>query len=177
MVKYYTGVGSRSTTPDVMELMTRVATKLESLGYSLRSGAADGADTGFENGVINPLNKQIFIAWEGFSNRYSTEKGVYNVRGQAVIEAEEIASSIHPAWERLSRGAKGLHTRNIFQCLGPVLDEPSKFLICYAEVDKYGTPLGGTRTAWECAKQNNIPCFNLLFEKDKERILRFVGEE
>ena len=81
MVKYYTGVGSRSTTPDVMELMTRVATKLESLGYSLHSGAADGADTGFENGVTNPLNKQIFVAWEGFSNRYSTEKGVYNVRG------------------------------------------------------------------------------------------------
>ena len=74
MTKYYTGVGSRSTPPEVMELMTKVATKLESLGYSLRSGAADGADTGFENGVINPLNKQIFIAWEGFSNRYDSEE-------------------------------------------------------------------------------------------------------
>ena len=70
MTKYYTGVGSRSTPQDIMELMTQVATKLEALGYSLRSGAADGADTAFENGVINPLNKQIFIAWEGFSNRY-----------------------------------------------------------------------------------------------------------
>lgn len=176
MTKYYTGVGSRSTPPEIMKLMTQVATKLESLGYSLRSGAADGADTGFENGVTNPLNKQIFIAWEGFSNRYSSEDGVYNVKGQAVIDAGEIASSIHPAWERLSRGAKGLHTRNIFQCLGPALNEPSRFLICYAEVDKHGTPVGGTRTAWECAKQNNIPCFNLFFEDDKERIMKFVGE-
>ena len=93
--------------------------------------------------MINTLNKQIFIAWEGFSNRYSSEKGVYNVKGQAVAQAEEVASSIHPAWDRLSRGAKGLHTRNIFQCLGPTLNVPSKFLICYAEVDKHGTPVGG----------------------------------
>lgn len=171
MNKYYTGVGSRSTPSDVMKLMTKVATKLESLGYCLRSGAADGADTGFESGVVNPLNKQIFIAWESFSNRSSNEQGVFNIKGQAVIQAEKVASTIHPAWEKLSRGAKGLHARNIFQCLGPTLDVPSKFLICYAEVDKHGTPKGGTRTAWECAKQNSIPCFNLFIEEDRERIM------
>lgn len=120
MTKYYTGVGSRSTPQDIMELVTQVATKLEALGYSLRSGAADGADTGFENGVTNPLNKQIFIAWEGFSSRYSSEKGVYNVRGQVVLRAEEIASSIHPLGKgylvelkdfihEISFNASGLH--------------------------------------------------------------------
>ena len=174
MTKYYTGVGSRSTPQDVMGLMTKVAAKLESLGYVLRSGAADGADTGFESGVMNPLNKQIFIAWEGFSNRSSNEKGVFNIKGQAVEQAEEIASSIHPAWERLSRGAIALHTRNIFQCLGPSLNKPSKFLICYAEVDKHGTPKGGTRTSWVFAQKCGIPCFNLYLEKDKERIEKWV---
>lgn len=142
MTKYYTGVGSRSTPSEIMSLMTSVASKLEQLDYSLRSGATDGADTAFESGVSNPMNKQIFIAWNGFSNRYDSEEGVFNVKGQAVVQAEEIASSIHPAWEKLSRGAKGLHTRNIFQCLGPTLNVPSKFLICYAEVDKHGTPKG-----------------------------------
>ena len=177
MTKYYTGVGSRSAPSEIMSLMTSVASKLEQLDYSLRSGAADGADTAFESGVSNPMNKQIFIAWNGFSNRYDSEEGVFNVKGQAVVQAEEIASSIHPAWEKLSRGAKGLHTRNIFQCLGPTLNVPSKFLICYAEVDRHGTPVGGTRTAWECAKQNNIPCFNLFFEEDRERIMEFIGEK
>ena len=174
MTKYYTGVGGRSTPSEIMSLMTSVASKLEQLDYSLRSGAADGADTAFESGVSNPMNKQIFIAWNGFSNRYDSEEGVFNVKGQAVVQAEEIASSIHPAWEKLSRGAKGLHTRNIFQCLGPTLNVPSKFLICYAEVDKHGTPVGGTRTAWECAKQNNIPRFNLFFEEDRERLTKFT---
>lgn len=174
MTKYYTGVGSRSTPPEVMSLMTSIASKLEELGYSLRSGAADGADTAFEQGVVNPLNKQIFIAWNGFHGRYDSEEGVFNVKGQAVIQAEEIASSIHPAWDRLSRGAKGLHSRNIFQCLGATLDVPSKFLICYAEVDKHEIPTGGTHTAWECAKRNNIPCFNLFFEEDRERLTKFT---
>ena len=176
MTKYYTGVGSRSAPSEIMSLMTSVASKLEQLDYSLRSGAADGADTAFESGVSNPMNKQIFIAWNGFSNRYDSEEGVFNVKGQAVVQAEEIASSIHPAWEKLSRGAKGLHTRNIFQCLGPTLNVPSKFLICYAEVDKHGTPKGGTCTAWECAKRNNIPCLNLFFEEDRERLTKFVKE-
>lgn len=54
MTKYYTGVGSRNTPQDMMKLMTQVVTKPETLGYSLRSGAADGADTAFENGVTNP---------------------------------------------------------------------------------------------------------------------------
>ena len=176
MTKYYTGVGSRSAPSEIMSLMTSVAPKLEQLDYSLRSGAADGADTAFESGVSNPMNKQIFIAWNGFSNRYDSEEGVFNVKGQAVVQAEEIASSIHPAWEKLSRGAKGLHTRNIFQCLGPTLNVPSKFLICYAEVDKHGTPRGGTRTAWECAKKNNIPCYNLYIPEHLERITKYLED-
>ena len=66
---------------------------------------------------------------------------------------------------------------SIILCLGPTLNVPSKFLICYAKVDKHGTLVGGTRTAWECAKQNNIPCFNLFFEEDRERIMEFIGEK
>ena len=176
MNKFYTGVGSRNTPEHIMIVMTKIATKLEQLGYSLRSGAADGADTAFESGVLDNSNKQIFIAWEGFSNRNSKEIGVFNVKGQAAQQAEEIASIIHPAWDKLSRGARGLHSRNIFQCLGATLDTPSKFLICYAEVDKNGIPKGGTRTAWVCATNNSIPCFNLLFEEDMKRLIKFVGE-
>jgi predicted Rossmann fold nucleotide-binding protein DprA/Smf involved in DNA uptake len=44
MENYYTGVGSRKTPPDVLSLMTRIATHLDSLGKILRSGGAKGAD-------------------------------------------------------------------------------------------------------------------------------------
>ena len=51
---------------------------------------------------------------------------------------------------------------------------PSKFLICWAEVDKQGNPKGGTRTAWMVAKKFNIPCFNLILEEDKNRFEKFI---
>lgn len=176
MYKAYSGVGSRETPEDIMSLMALLAAKLEASGYILRSGAADGADSAFEQGVVNPQNKEIYIAWDGFSGRYSREVGVHNIQGAILHEAEEIAKNLHPAWDRLTQGAKKLHTRNVFQVLGAPLDEPSKFLVCWAPVDKNGEPKGGTRTSWMLAKEYNIPCFNLNIEEDKQRILKYIGE-
>lgn len=175
-MKAYTGVGSRSTPENIMKTMSDLATKLEVQGWTLRSGAADGADIGFESGVTNPQNKEIFIAWSGFSGRKETEEGVYCLKGEIVQQAGLIASSVHPSWDRLSRGAKGLHSRNCFQVLGKDLKSPSKFLVCWAEVDKHGVPKGGTRTAWVLATQNNIPCYNLIIPKHFDRINKYLEE-
>ena len=46
----YAGVGSRATPEPVLDLMRRCATRLEVLGYTLRSGGANGAETAFEEG-------------------------------------------------------------------------------------------------------------------------------
>ncbi|MCY1449844.1 hypothetical protein D9M71_666120 [compost metagenome] len=92
-------------------------------------------------------------------------------------EAYQLASETHPAWDKCSKGAKALHVRNTFQILGPNLDSPSSFLICWAKVDKYGNISGGTRTAWELAKANGVPCFNLYNEDDKQRLIKFVEGE
>lgn len=163
--------------------MGRLAARLEEQGYILRSGAADGADSAFEAGVFNDTNKEIYIAWNGFSNRTDREEGVYCLKGEVVQQAEKIASTLHPAWDTLkkdgtpvvSRGAKALHTRNVFQVLGQDLASPSKFLVCWAEVDKQGIPKGGTRTTWQLAVQYSIPCFNLFFEEDRTRIEKFTS--
>jgi hypothetical protein len=42
-MKYYAGIGSRETPKDILDLISKIAIKLESLGYTLRSGGADGA--------------------------------------------------------------------------------------------------------------------------------------
>lgn len=175
-MKAYTGVGSRETPEDMMTLMTQLAGKLEVNGWILRSGAADGADTGFENGVTAPLHKEIYIAWNGFSGRYDSEDGVYCLKGEITQQAESIASELHPAWDRLSRGARGLHSRNCFQVLGSDLFSPSKFLVCWAPVDKHNVPKGGTRTSWMLATQNNIPCYNLIIPEHSERISKYLEE-
>lgn len=57
------------------------------------------------------------------------------------------------------------------------LNNPSSFLICWAQVDKHGQLKGGTRTAWELAKAHGVPCFNLYNEEDKQRLIKWVSTD
>ena len=91
-------------------------------------------------------------------------------------QAELIAAEVHPTWDRLSQGARGLHSRNCFQVLGSDLSSPSKFLVCWAQIDKHGVPKGGTRTSWVLATQNNIPRYNLIIPEHLERISKYLEE-
>src|SRR5678815_2257413 len=68
---YYTGVGSRSTPPEVLAIMTKLAYRLEKNGLMLRSGGAEGADSAFERGVSEDENKEIFLPWRGFNGNMS----------------------------------------------------------------------------------------------------------
>lgn len=179
-MKYYTGIGSRETPKDICNLMEDIAFKLASKDYILRSGAAQGADTAFEDGAKAYAEQvderltlaQIYIPWDSFTVYDEFYKDWYKVldRMQKKKEAEQIASEIHPAWEKCSRGAKLLHTRNVFQVLGTSLNSPSQFLICWAKLDKHGNIKGGTRLAWDLAGKYNVPRFNLANKEDKERV-------
>jgi hypothetical protein len=64
--KFYTGVGSRKTPPHILKVMRQLATKLNSDGWVLRSGGADGADTAFEQGssVVSPPLSVIYRAMD-----------------------------------------------------------------------------------------------------------------
>ena len=122
-------------------------------GFILRSGAAEGADKAFEKGYCqsknwkdNYANKEIYLPWRGFG-------GSPSPYFDPPTECFELAGSIHPAWERLSQGAKRLHARNTQQVLGLKLDTPADLVVCW-------TP-GGTRTAIVLAKQRGIRVINL----------------
>lgn len=177
-MKFYTGVGSRQTPGAVLDLMREVGRVLAIQGWTLRSGAAEGADQAFEAGCddVNG-NKQIFIAWDGFCGRKQGENGVVQLRHCEQAKASAMAASIHPAWDRLKRGAQGLHSRNCFQVLGEKLDSPSKFVVCYAALDKRGEPKGGTRTAIKLAEQSGVKVFNLYKEDDFNRIESWMEEQ
>jgi hypothetical protein len=162
MGKHYTGVGSRETPKEIGELITKIAIKLEELGYTLRSGGAGGADEYF---ALNVSNKEIFVPWSSFA------KGVVPKETEF---AHNLLREIHPAYDRLTQGALKLHLRNVNQVLGADLKTPSKFLICWAKTDNKGNPMGGTRTAWKIAEKYGIPCFNLAKEEDKNRILKII---
>ena len=147
----YTGIGSRETPADFLKLFRDVASHLGRLGYTLRSGGAQGADQAFEQGCDKVGGfKRIYLPWPKFENSTSTLFCITN-------EAFEFASKYHPGWSRLSQGAQKLHARNVYQVLGYNLDQKTKFIICYT---KGGTGAGGTGQALRIAKDRNIPIFD-----------------
>lgn len=155
MIKYYTGVGSRETPDSILNLMKMISKRLETEGFILRTGDAQGADKSFRDGVIEANNKEIYVAKDSKqSDYYITEK-------------------IHPAWHNCSEFAKKLHTRNLYQVKGIDLDLRSEFLLCWT---KDGKDVGGTRTAIIFARQNEIPVFNLAKKEDLIEFISFVKE-
>lgn len=182
-VDAYAGIGSRKTPPDVLSDMTRIAGALETLGFTLRSGGADGADLAFERGVTDPAMKEIFLPWAGFNGSDSK----LFAQTQAQIDASmALAAKHHPAWDMLSARASGadpvaarkaraamkLHARNGSQILGLNLDSPVRFVICWTED---GGATGGTGQAIRLAESLGIPVLN-LYDPDTRSLLTSLAE-
>ena len=169
-----TGIGTREVPdPDKQaaefERLASIVQEIGELagvhGWLLRSGGADGMDSLFEYFWKGP--KEIYIAWNGFNHRYHGIKGAVNITDEATLKrAQYIVANVHPAWGRLKRGAKMLHTRNVFQALGDDVNSPSDICVYYANQDIYGNVQGGTRTAVEICRANGVPTYNLKITED-----------
>lgn len=157
LTKVYAGIGSRETPPDVCTRMLGYAHYLRGLGWTLRSGGAEGADAAFARGAGGKA--EIFRPQD------------------ATDEALALAARFHPAWDRCSTYAKRLHARNGFQVLGRDLRSPSSFVICWT---KDGKASGGTGQAIRIAMAHKIPVFNLRITDDEQALaatLRAITEK
>lgn len=175
----YTGVGSRDVTDEEWDLMVAIAKWLAEW-FNLRSGKASGSDSAFEYGVSlsdYKDDKEIYIPWPKFEGNEIPGETISLDRPSTVNYALTLqyAKEIHPAFEKLSQGAKKLHQRNIHQVLGRDIENPtpSKFLLACSDEDKNGDVKGGTRTAWMLAKQFGVPCLNIR-GKTKKEIFEFL---
>ena len=155
-MKYYTGVGSRQTPENILNIMHRIAVKFAQQDVTLRSGHAVGADLAFEYGCGRGKGrKEIYLPY------------------QATPEAMEIAAQFHPAWDRLQPYAQRLHARNAFQVLGLDLKTPSTCLICWTPDGctshaARSIKTGGTGTAISIASHHQIPVYNLIIPSHLE---------
>lgn len=156
---FYAGIGSRSTPIHILSQMSQWAFVLAEAGYVLRSGAADGADAAFEQGADAARGaKEIYLPWAGFNG----SSGIV----PSLSRGESIVKDLHPAWPRLSQGAKKLHSRNAFQVLGPNLNSPVAFVLCWtpdaAQTHEERTSrTGGTGMAIAIASLRGIPVINM----------------
>ena len=144
-MKTYAGIGSRNTPSQILRTMEQFAR--DAAGWTLRSGAAYGADSAFERGAELT---EIWLPWRGYNSHVS----------QSIVTPAAIAmaAKFHPAWDRCSQGVRKLHGRNMHIILGDDLQTPVNFVVCWT-VD--GAITGGTGVALRCAIQHSIPIFNL----------------
>jgi predicted NAD-dependent protein-ADP-ribosyltransferase YbiA (DUF1768 family)/O-acetyl-ADP-ribose deacetylase (regulator of RNase III) len=190
----YAGIGSRETPTEIQDVMTAAAAKLESRGFTLRSGFAGGADTAFELGTRKDDLREIFAPWKGFGSNPDSkhEKKRWDqirrheemtgerfepakarlLEGAMFRKAEQLAAPHHPKWEELPDGHRKLHSRNMGQVYGPNLDTPARFEMAYT-VD--GKASGGTGQAIRTAQASGIPVLNLHSRAIREAVMKELG--
>lgn len=173
MAKFYAGIGSRETPLVYQNAMTQIAMRLQEKGYTLRSGAADGADAAFERGAGE--DKEIYLPWKGFNDHPSD---LHKISFDALI----LAQRYHKGWAKLSHGAHNLMARNCYQVLGYDLKTPSDFVVCWTadgceKSSERSSKTGGTGQAIDIADSNGLPVFNLQRKDALERLKAFLREK
>jgi hypothetical protein len=182
-LRAYAGIGSRETPEAHLRTMRAWGRRLAADGWTLRSGAADGADSAFEAGALEAGGKtDIWLPWDGFNGHLT---GLSADRVGLFGKACRIAEQHHPGWHRLGSGPRALMARNVFQVLGRDLRSPVRFVLCWALKPRYDQDgrivdvNGGTGLAVRLAASEGIPVCHLdyhLSMRQLEQILEQAGE-
>jgi hypothetical protein len=176
MARFYAGIGSRETPKHLRPLLNRLASELEEAGFTLRSGAAPGADTWFEEGVRNPANKRIYLPGSYFNQRWPNEPGLVDyttLSPEALAKAQDYTHRLHPAGPSLRPFVQQLMGRNAMQVLGDDLATPAEFVLAYSPG---GYKSGGTSQALRIARENGIRVINLANENELANIDQVIAE-
>lgn len=170
---HYAGIGSREIPSTYYDIAVEIGRRMARKGYTLRSGAADGSDSAFEQGCTEEQGKkEIYLPWKYFNKNGSS---LYLYPGtKSYNECMEMAPRYHPAWHKVSDGARKLHARNCQQMFGgyPLsMPIPVKFVVCYTHE---GAMVGGTAQALRIAVDRGIPIYNLgKYHDPQEALNRF----
>lgn len=155
-MKYFAGIGGRKNVPDeIADLMPKITNKLEALGYTLRSGSAEGSDEFFASGATRA---EIWLPWASYNSHLHKPYFNYHVIGDDREAAE--ALKLHPAYPNLSNGVRLLMKRNFRIIKG------SRFVVCWTANEEEG----GTAFGIKVSRSLGIPVFNLYDHSTLKRI-------
>lgn len=168
--KVYTGVGNRDAPEPALWIAKRCARILGANDFTMRSGGSLGMDRAFYNGAKVSETYPPWPRFEGFQQ-------LYTIPVKAFEMAEDI---IGPRWAKMGEGQQKMHARNMQEVLGPHLDAPSMFLLCYTRDGcdseaTYTKTTGGTGSAIICADRHDIPVINFHSTDWAEQLTIFSG--
>lgn len=169
--KWFTGVGSRDTPDHVQSFMGYASHVLTYAHWGLRTGEARGADAAFDRGAARGARKEVYTPERGARGHNSP---LFLDAMEKRYEAWELVQKYHPYWTNLKdQYHRRLITRNVFQVLGPNLDDPSDFVVAWTVG---GALKGGTAWTLILAQKYEIPIYNLGSSEGEQRFRRLLSE-
>lgn len=172
---HYAGIGSTKTPQHVCGFMADVAEELARQGWTVRTGAAEGADSAFEEGArradqphFTVPTVELYLPWHRYNGRSVARLN------SPEDDAFEHAARYHPAWEQLDPKVRCLHARNSHIILGPALRRPVKFVVCWTP---NAAVTGGTGQGLRVAAAYGIPVFNLARDEHMDRLGKLLGNK
>lgn len=150
----YAGVGARITPVNILKIMEFVAYYLALGGFTLRSGAAKGADSAFEKGADKARGtKRVYLPWA----RYNGHGSPFHSLPQMAFD---LASELHPYWKTIPDAVRRLHARNTLILLGEEFSDRTRveFVLCWTP---QGRDIGGTGQMIRLARRWGVSLFNL----------------
>ena len=164
-----TGIGSRQTPQEFLELFEELGEEARLHDWWIRSGHADGADYAFEKGAKDRCI--VYLPWSGF-NREKLVLGVPRTQPlrdevlKIVYKHEKYAKTLKDA-------IKLIKSRNVYQVLGEDLKSPSDVLVCWTDE---GVVTGGTGLAIKIAMDHGIPIVNVGDHETKKNFNSIMQE-
>ena len=167
--RVYAGIGNRDTPQAFLQLIQAIAQRLSKNNYFMRTGAAPGADQAFMAGT---MKGELYIPWnnyEGFPQKYAIPR-----------IAEQTAQTYCPAWDKMSKGVRALHARNMMIIAGPHMEDPVDFVVCFTRDGCNSKAMrspetGGTGSAIAYADDLGVPIINLANGRSLEYLTIFSG--
>lgn len=167
----FTVVGSKGTRDEVMELGYLLSVVLLEAGWQGYSGNAPGMDKVLNRAMLktNAFNGYVFLPWPKFETRDLPDRcfDSFTITTPIGEECDKIIKELIPWYDKLSQGAKKLHSRNVKQVKGKDLKTLSNLVIHSAKGKQCSKPQGGTRTAVVLAQNLKVPTFNIRFHSER----------
>jgi hypothetical protein len=150
------------TPPDVCAWIERIARALAEIGWTVRTGWAEGADAAFSVGAGRD-RRALFVPNAHFGGWPEVQ------HVGATRPALNLAAQHHPRWPAVSHFGRALLARTSHVILGPGLDTPVAFVLCWtstrdltaADTLRPTSKAGGTGQAIRIADAHRIPIWNL----------------
>lgn len=168
--KTATLIGSRKPPERIADIAIKIGRALSDRGIIAYSGGAPGMDSHFLFDY-DPDKRRVILPENGFNGLYANGKDIIDYNALDVYRAADEARKVAGHYDTQDEWTQRRYSRNAVQILRETLDNPTDFVLFWAE-EKERCVQGGTAIAYRLARLYNVPAFNLW----KDSVLNEVCE-